>query len=114
MDGDEESVCSLPVNSTGVQCHQHKGCSLVGVNICDGDLVIYNKNIINAGDGIYVFAMADKEYCRYLKFVSENEVAVFNLPHTAKLDDAQSEFQLLQIENLQLKGKIFATIRNYK
>lgn len=111
----EEDACSgFPLTATGVMVHQHKGSSLVGVNICDGDLVMYNKNVINAGDGIYVFAMSNKEYCRYLKFVSENEVAVFNLPHTAKLDDAQSEFQLLQIENLQLKGKIFATIRNHK
>lgn len=105
---------SLPVATTGVQIHKHKGTSLVGVNICDGDLIMYNKNSINAGDGIYVFSMTNKEYCRYLKFVSENEVAVFNLPHTAKLDDAQSDFQLLQIENLQLRGKIFASIRNYK
>lgn len=105
---------SLPVATTGVQLHKHKGTSLVGVNICDGDLIMYNKNIINAGDGIYVFAMSNQEYCRYIKFVSESEVAIFNLPHTAKLDDAQSEYELMHISRLQLKGKIFATIRNYK
>ena len=111
----EEDACRVfPLMATGVMVHQHKGSSLVGVNICDGDLVMYNENSINAGDGIYVFAMTNKEYCRYLKFVSENEVAVFNLPHTAKLDDAQLEYELMHISRLQLKGKIFATIRNYK
>ena len=111
----EEDACgNFPLITTGVMVHQHKGSSLVGVNICDGDWVMYNENSINAGDGIYVFAMTNKEYCRYIKFVSESEVAIFNLPHTAKLDDAQSEYELMHISRLQIKGKILATMRNYK
>lgn len=58
----EEDACSnFPLLATGVMVHQHKGSSLVGVNICDGDLVMYNKNIVNAGDGIYVFAATHSE-----------------------------------------------------
>jgi hypothetical protein len=111
----EEDACSgFPLKATGVMVHQHKGSSLVGVNICDGDLVMYNKNIINAGDGIYVFAMSNKEYCRLFLFEEISNTVRICAMHTPDIRDVSvlDKIKIPEMENkYKIIGKVLAFLR---
>lgn len=90
--------------------HQHKGASLAGMHIMNGDVIIYTQTVVSVEDGIYVFAMQDREFCRYLKFIDSDFVEIYDLTNAVAIDDLKAEKEKINLSALQLKGKIYATI----
>ena len=105
----------VPTIPTDKDCivHQVDTNRLLGMSILLNDFVFARpfNPVEDCNDGLFIFELEGKTYCRYFKFgqPNKNYIDIYGLPETGNMAQAEFEARFEQSE-INILGKVFAVM----